>query len=87
MAKTVHSVTGQSPVVAGRGSVLFYVTFSGTGSAQLQAEFDGDWVPVSTSYTSSMSVIEAASFQTEEPVYYRWNVTVGSGTITTYVGV
>jgi hypothetical protein len=65
--------------------VIFFVQFSGTGTAQLQAQLDGDWVPVTTAYTDSMTVIESAVFKTEEPVYYRWDVTRTSGVITTYV--
>lgn len=88
--KTAHTVTGRSDVftVTNTSVCMYYADFttgSGSGSAQLEMKMAGDWVPADAEVTDDMDtfkVIEATSSNTRE---FSWNVTVSSGTITTYL--
>ena len=85
--KTSHDATGQSAAIVTRGSSLrFYADFSsGAGSAQLQCSISGEWLPVTESLTSTMDLVETADASSTTPMSFRWNVTVSSGTIVTYL--
>ena len=81
--KTIRSVTGQSPAIVA-ASLIYRAEFAGTGSAQLQVNINGDWLPAAASV--SVSIPAAAIAGAEDPLVWRWNVTVASGSITTYLG-
>lgn len=68
--------------------VIYFVEFGvgASGSATLKRRVGQGWVTVDAGYTASMTVAEI----TEIPNYFvpsvfRWEVTVGAGTITTYL--
>lgn len=88
--KTTHTATGQSDVHAAHSSCAYYADFttgSGSGSAQLQVNIGGDWLPADDAVTATMTTVEATDKMSPgEPLRYRWNVTVSSGSIITYMG-
>lgn len=86
MAKTDHTASGQGPAVGGAVSVSYYADFStgtGVGSAQLEVNLGEGWVPAAAAVTADMAT--AAVLGPGGQADYRWNVTVTSGTITTYL--
>lgn len=88
--KTTHTATGQSNVQTVHEACSYYADFttgSGSGSAQLQINVGGDWLPAAAAVTATMSVVGTATANSPGTGrMYRWNVTVSSGEIITYLG-
>lgn len=88
--KTTHTATGTSAVHSAHASCAYYADFdtgSGTGSAQLEVNIGGDWLPADDAVTGTMTTVEATDkVSPGEPMGYRWNVTVSGGSIITYLG-
>lgn len=88
--KTTHTVTGTSAEHAAHASCAYYADFttgSGSGSARLQVNIGGDWLPADDAVTATMTTVEATDkISPGEPMRYRWSVTVSSGSIITYLG-
>jgi hypothetical protein len=57
---------------------------AGAGSAQLEVQIAEDWLPVGNPATASISTVLFFGRKTG-PLLWRWNVTVETGAITTYI--
>ncbi len=82
-----HTASGTHDIDPVR-DVIYFVSFGGgaTGSATLERKIGDGWVPVDTPYTATMDYAEVSDIpEWFEAKAWRWNVTVSSGTVTTYL--
>ena len=80
------SATGQSSTVLVKGGAIIQVTIAGTGSARLQANLDGDWLPIRAADTATTANAVILTLPNrEEPYLLRWDVTANNSTVTVYI--
>ena len=85
MPRQDFTSSGNTDVVTGADALYFvtYTTPGGSGSAQLQINFEGDWLPVDSPQTGTMTAVERAEGLGLQQ--YRVAVTVTTGTVRVYL--
>lgn len=85
MPRQDFTASGNTVVVTGADALYFvdFTTPGGSGSAQLEIDFDGDWLPVDTPQAATMVAVERAMGLGHQQ--YRVAVTVTTGTVRVYI--